>query len=72
MIETKCFRDAFRDQLHEFSRQPNNMVKSIFNHFVDLILSLVIKLKHWLYCIYKIFVYLACDPSAEHIVFFFW
>ena len=24
MTETKCFRDAFRDQLHELSAQPNN------------------------------------------------
>ena len=23
MTETKCFRDAFRDQLHELSQQPN-------------------------------------------------
>ena len=23
MIEIKCFRDAFRDQLHELSGQPN-------------------------------------------------
>ena len=23
MTETKCFRDAFRDQLHELSEQPN-------------------------------------------------
>ena len=23
MTETKYFRDAFRDQLHELSRQPN-------------------------------------------------
>ena len=23
MAETKCFKDAFRDQLHEFSGQPN-------------------------------------------------
>ena len=23
MTETKCFRAAFRDQLHELSRQPN-------------------------------------------------
>ena len=24
MTETKCFRDALRDQLHELSGQPNN------------------------------------------------
>ena len=23
MTQTKCFRDAFRDQLHELSGQPN-------------------------------------------------
>ena len=25
MTETKCFRDAFRDQLHHLSAQPNNI-----------------------------------------------
>ena len=25
MTETKCFRDVFRDQLHELSVQPNNV-----------------------------------------------
>ena len=25
MTETKCFRDAFRDQLHELSRPPNTL-----------------------------------------------
>ena len=32
MTESKCFRDAFRDQLHELSGQPN-MKK--FNYRVD-------------------------------------
>ena len=27
MSETKCFRDAFRDQLHELSGQPNSFEK---------------------------------------------
>ena len=26
MTETKCFRDVFRDQLHELSGQPNNVI----------------------------------------------
>ena len=26
MTETKCFRDAFRDQLHKLSGQPNIFV----------------------------------------------
>ena len=30
ITETKCFRDAFRDQLHELSKQPN-IVKSVNN-----------------------------------------
>ena len=25
MTEAKCFRDAFRDQLHELSGQPNTV-----------------------------------------------
>ena len=28
MTETKCFRDAFRDQLHEFSGQANTWEKN--------------------------------------------
>ena len=26
MTESKCFRDAFRDQLHEISGQPNTIL----------------------------------------------
>ena len=26
MTETKCFRDAFRDQFHELSGQPNTII----------------------------------------------
>ena len=29
MTETKCFRDAFRDQLHELSGQPNIIKRSV-------------------------------------------
>ena len=37
MTETKCFRDGFRDQLHELSGQPNitsDQVKSSQNPFI--------------------------------------
>ena len=32
MTETKCFRDAFRDQLHELSGQPNETFSSTNSH----------------------------------------
>ena len=31
MTETKCLRDAYRDQLHELSEQPNRYEKFFFS-----------------------------------------
>ena len=49
MTETKCFRDAFRDQLHELSEQPNisDTIKIYTNHlsFKDLDKTLLVNLK---------------------------
>ena len=34
MTETKCFRDAFRDQLHELSGQPNILLFHIYSNYL--------------------------------------
>ena len=31
MTETKCFRDPFRDQLHELSGQPNILISDNYS-----------------------------------------
>ena len=38
MTETKCFRDAFRDQLHELSGQPNMIIiiRKVFSDTSEL------------------------------------
>ena len=33
MTETKCFRDVFRDQLHELSGQPNIITSVLIMYY---------------------------------------
>ena len=49
MTETECFRDAFRDQLHELSKQPNSkrqnlaVTSSVFLALEASYFSLIVK-----------------------------